>query len=197
VARPTNRYLRGFLSTFDAKVRGQAPAAFEEAVRPVIAVEPFLAAEMAETWRANTAALATPGFFPAATAWAANIPVPWIVPEQQLWLVHQFSITFLLAGASASSRCSIGLRYQAFAASAVIAAGHPQPEDDMPYSEADLKRIVAAAVKPIADDLAKVKTEVTGLKADYLTKGKGVRQSIAVIEDRTEDLVTGKRPGKG
>lgn len=80
---------------------------------------------------------------------------------------------------------------------AVIAAGHPQPEDDMPYSEADLKRIVAAAVKPIADDLAKVKTEVTGLKADYLTKGKGVRQSIAVIEDRTEDLVTGKRPGKG
>jgi GH25 family lysozyme M1 (1,4-beta-N-acetylmuramidase) len=32
------------------------------------------------------------------------------------------------------------------------------------------------------------------LEADYLIRGKGVRQALAVIDHRTEDLVTGRRP---
>lgn len=59
----------------------------------------------------------------------------------------------------------------------------PDPGDDMtPEQEAKLDRALAILEK---------------LDDDYLTSGKGVRQEIAKIAQRTADLVTGRRPGKG
>lgn len=42
--------------------------------------------------------------------------------------------------------------------------GWPTEEDDMPYTEKQLKDIVTAAVKPIADDVAATKAEVERLR---------------------------------
>lgn len=67
----------------------------------------------------------------------------------------------------------------------------PPLEDDM-YTDEDRKRD-----EKTARDVAAIKAEVTGLKADYLTKGKGVRQVIAEVDKKTDDLVTGARPTKG
>lgn len=58
----------------------------------------------------------------------------------------------------------------------------PEPGDTMtPEQEAKLDRVLAILDR---------------LDGDYLTRGKGVRQVIATIDKRTEDLVTGKRPAK-
>ena len=58
----------------------------------------------------------------------------------------------------------------------------PPKDDDMtPEQEAKLDRVLAILDR---------------LEDDYLTTGKGVRQVIATLDKRTDDLVTGKRPAK-
>lgn len=120
MARPFNNYLRGFLSLLDAKVNGQAPAEFEQAVRATLGAEPFLQSQLAETWRANTAAISAVGFLPVTTPWASEIPVPWIVPADENWLVHYCSISSVVVIASGSQSGSVGLRMNRFSASAVV-----------------------------------------------------------------------------
>lgn len=66
----------------------------------------------------------------------------------------------------------------------------PKEWTDM-ATEAEVKKAAqdaaTAAVAPLLEILKR-------LDADYLQKGKGVRQTIATIDQRTDDLVTGKRP---
>lgn len=53
------------------------------------------------------------------------------------------------------------------------------PEDDMPYTEDQLKRIVAAAVAPLARDLAEVKRQVSKSEDAKAKGGRTLRHIVA------------------
>lgn len=55
----------------------------------------------------------------------------------------------------------------------------PHQEDDMPYTEEQLKAIVAEAVKPLAADLAEVKRQVTKSQDAKAKGGRTLRHIVA------------------
>jgi len=121
--RPFNTQLRGFLGVLAAKVQGQAPNEFEEAVRATLAVEPFLFSQLEETWRATTAVsgVGAVGFQPLVNPWDAEVPVPWLCPQDQIWRVSYVSTSLIAAGATLQ-QCAVGIRFNRFVASAVVSA---------------------------------------------------------------------------
>lgn len=60
-----------------------------------------------------------------------------------------------------------------------LIAGGLNPEDDMPYTEDQLKRIVAAAVAPLARDLAEVKRQVSRSEDAKAKGGRTLRHIVA------------------
>jgi len=121
--RPFNVQLRGFLGVLAAKVQGQAPNEFEEAVRATLSVEPFLFSQLEETWRAVTAVsgIGSVGFQPLVTPWDSEIPVPWLCPQDQIWRVSYVS-TSLIAGGASAQQCAVGIRFNRFTGSAIVSA---------------------------------------------------------------------------
>lgn len=78
------------------------------------------------------------------------------------------------------------LAFEAFrnGVAARLASNPNQPEDDMPFTEAELRKIVGEEIdKRINPDG----------KGNLLVR---IRRSVAATEQRVYDLVTGKRPGK-
>lgn len=95
MARPFNTFLRGFLGVLDAKVSGISPQNFEESMRPVMDVYPFIYAQRRQIAAFTTAALVTTdeGFRGSTTT-----PDD-IVPSDEVWLVaqHAYNTPLLLA----------------------------------------------------------------------------------------------------
>lgn len=83
MASPFNIYLRGLLGLLDAKVGGQAPAAFEDAIRVSLDANRFLIAQKQEVLSMATAAYNTLG----TKLDAAGLGV---VPDSEIWFVHRF-----------------------------------------------------------------------------------------------------------
>lgn len=124
MARPFNVQLKGFLGLLAAKVQGQAPAEFEPSLRTVLDANPFLTAELSEIWRATTDPVAL-GFLPAVTPWDALIPVPWLVPQSEIWLIRYLAVTAIVANGSGNQVIAASVLYNRFAASGFVTAVTP------------------------------------------------------------------------
>ena len=65
----------------------------------------------------------------------------------------------------------------------------------IPVQKGPLMALSDAEQQELFDKTRRNNEILEQLASDYLTRGQGVRQVIAVIDHRTEDLVTGRRPG--
>lgn len=100
MSRPFNATLRGWLGLLEAKVAGQAPSVFEEAVRPVLSAWPHLYAEGREVIQAAAGGLTSAGEGFQPETGAAGILT---VPQDQIWMVehHTCSMAVDLAATEA------------------------------------------------------------------------------------------------
>lgn len=89
--RPFNRHLRGFLGLLDAKVQGQAPEQFEDAVRVVLDAWPFAFIQAREVAFGSAAVTdLAEGYHPDGGGTL-------IVPSNEVWIVQDYCIQTALA----------------------------------------------------------------------------------------------------